>query len=114
MVPGSQNVFQRSLISVVCSLSRWNCHPANRTIVETTPECPQETGVNIRWPKNSRRGRWSRFTNMVSRLTDLPTEILEEILLHLPGQDIVKLEAVRCIVVIPDDSALTLVFHCAV
>jgi len=67
-----------------------------------------ETGVNI---------RWSRFTNMsalISRLTDLPTEILEEILLHLPGQDIVKLEAVRCIVVIQDDSALTLTLCCAV
>jgi len=77
---------------------RWN-----HTRVSST-----ETGVNI---------RWSRFTNMsalISRLTDLPTEILEEILLHLPGQDIVKLEAVRCIVVIQDDSALTLTLCCTV
>jgi len=30
-----------------------------------------------------------------SYLTTLPTEILEQLLLHLPGQDIVKMEAVR-------------------
>ena len=30
-----------------------------------------------------------------SRLTELPVEILEKILLHLPGQDIIKIEAVR-------------------
>ena len=29
------------------------------------------------------------------RLNGLPTEILEHVLLHLPGQDIVKIEAVR-------------------
>ena len=28
-------------------------------------------------------------------LTDIPGELLEQILLHLPGQDIVKMEAVR-------------------
>ena len=31
----------------------------------------------------------------VSRLTGLPTEILEQIFLHLPGQDIVKMDGVR-------------------
>jgi len=54
----------------------------------------------------------SRFTNIMSApiscLAELPTEILEQILLHLPGQDIIKMEAVQCIVVIPDDPALTL------
>jgi len=31
----------------------------------------------------------------VSHLTELPIEITEQILLHLPGQDIIKMEAVR-------------------
>lgn len=31
----------------------------------------------------------------ISHLTELPIEILEQILLHLPGQDIIKMEAVR-------------------
>ena len=30
----------------------------------------------------------------VSHLTELPVEILEQILLHLPGQDVIKMEAV--------------------
>jgi len=42
-----------------------------------------------------------------SHLTELPTEILENILLHLPGQDIVKLEVVRYVVATQHDSALT-------
>jgi len=29
------------------------------------------------------------------RLTELPIEILEKILLHLPDQDIIKMESVR-------------------
>jgi len=43
----------------------------------------------------------------MSRLPELPTEILEQVLLHLPGQDVVEIEAVRCVPVIPKDSALT-------
>ena len=35
------------------------------------------------------------------RLTELPTETLEQILLRLPSQDIVKMEAVRPIITIP-------------
>ena len=31
----------------------------------------------------------------VPHLTELPIEILEQILLHLPGQDIIKMEVVR-------------------
>jgi len=31
----------------------------------------------------------------VPRLTGLPAEILEHVLLHLPGQDIIKMEVVR-------------------
>lgn len=34
-------------------------------------------------------------TTSALRLTELPTEILEQILLHLPGQDIIKMDAVR-------------------
>ena len=41
------------------------------------------------------------------RLTELPVEILEQILLHLPGQDVVKMEVVGCVIAIPHDSALT-------
>ena len=40
------------------------------------------------------------------RLTDFPIEILEQILLHLSGQDIVKVEAVRCVFAILHDSML--------
>ena len=39
-------------------------------------------------------GRWFGSTATsasVSRSTELPIEILEEILLHLPGQDVVKM-----------------------
>ena len=43
-------------------------------------------------------------------LTELPIEVLEQILLQLPGQDIVKTEAVWCVIAIPPDSELT--FHC--
>jgi len=42
------------------------------------------------------------FSNLVSALipclVGLPTEILERIPLHLPGQDIVKMEVVRGVV----------------
>jgi len=31
----------------------------------------------------------------IPRLTELPLEILEQILLHLPGQDIIKMDVVR-------------------
>jgi len=31
----------------------------------------------------------------VSRITMLPVEILEQIFLHLPGQDIIKMDLVR-------------------
>ena len=31
----------------------------------------------------------------ISHLTELPIEILEQILLHLPGQDIIKMDTVR-------------------
>ena len=41
------------------------------------------------------------------RLTELPIEILEQILLYLPSQDIIKMEVVRHVVAIPHDSALT-------
>ena len=47
----------------------------------------------------------------ISRLSNLPIEILEQILLHLPGQDIVKMEGVR-VFAISDDPLLTL--RCAV
>jgi len=43
----------------------------------------------------------------MSRLTELPTEILEKILLHLPSQDVVKLEVVRYVVATQHNSALT-------
>jgi len=41
------------------------------------------------------------------RLSELPVEVLEQILVHLPGQDIVKVEVVRRVVVTSHDSALT-------
>ena len=34
----------------------------------------------------------------VSHLTKLPVEVLEQIFLHLPGQDVIKVEAVRGVV----------------
>ena len=40
-------------------------------------------------------------------LTTLPTEILEPILLHLPGQDIIKVEAVRRSIVNEPEPSLT-------
>ena len=43
----------------------------------------------------------------MSCLTVLPIEILEQILLHLSGQDIVKVEAVRGPVVISRGSTMT-------
>ena len=44
----------------------------------------------------------------IFRLTELPIEILERMLLHLPNQDIIKMEVVRCVVTVPHDLALTL------
>ena len=41
-----------------------------------------------------------------SRLTELLTEILEQMLLHLPGQDIIKMEAVRSATVIERHTSL--------
>ena len=40
-----------------------------------------------------------------ANLTDLPVETLEQILLNLPGADIVKIEVVECFVATPYDSA---------
>lgn len=45
-------------------------------------------------------------------LAGLPVEILEKIFLHLPGQDVIRLEAVWCVMTIPHDSALT--FRCTI
>ena len=39
----------------------------------------------------------------VVHLVELPTETLEQVLLHLPGQDIIKMEAVRRLPPIPRD-----------
>ena len=39
--------------------------------------------------------------------TELPIEILEQILLHLPGQDIIRMEVVWCTVIISRDPVLT-------
>jgi len=43
----------------------------------------------------------------IFRLTELPVEILEQIFLHLPGQDVIKMEVVRRVIAIPYDSSLT-------
>ena len=43
----------------------------------------------------------------VPRFTEFPTEILEQILQHLPGQDVVKMEMVRPAIATPHHSALT-------
>ena len=49
----------------------------------------------------------------IFHLTELPIEILEQILLlYLPGKDIIKMEAVRWVIAIPHDSILT--FCCTV
>ena len=48
----------------------------------------------------------------IFHLTELPIEVLEQILLYLPGEDIIKMEAVRCVIAIPHDSILT--FCCTV
>ena len=49
---------------------------------------------------------------MAHCLAGLPIEILEQIFLHLPGQDVIKLEAVRCVIATLRDPALT--FRCMV
>ena len=49
---------------------------------------------------------------MAPCLAGLPIEILEQIFLHLPGQDVIKLEVVRCVVATLRDPALT--FRCMV
>ena len=36
-----------------------------------------------------------RSCRSLPRLTELPVEILEQMLLHLPGQDIIEMEVVR-------------------
>jgi len=43
----------------------------------------------------------------VFRLAELPVEILEQVLLHLPIQDVIKGELVRSVIAIPCDAALT-------
>ena len=45
-------------------------------------------------------------------LTELPVETLEQVLLHLPGQDVIKMEVVWCATAIPHDS--TLAFRCTI
>jgi len=40
-------------------------------------------------------------------LAELPAEILEHVLLHLPGQDIIKMEVVRGLRLTPRKSLLT-------
>lgn len=47
-----------------------------------------------------------------SRLTELPIEILEQVLLELPGQDLLKMVMVWRVVTIPHGSAL--IFHCMI
>jgi hypothetical protein len=42
------------------------------------------------------------------RLSEIPTEILERVLLHLPDRDIIKVEAVRTLLQSPRGRALTL------
>ena len=49
-----------------------------------------------------------------SCLTELPNEVLEQILLHLPGQDIVKVEVVWCVIAIRHDPGLTRTFRCMI
>ena len=41
------------------------------------------------------------------RFTELPVETLEQVLLDLPSQDVIKMEVVWCAIAIPHDSALT-------
>jgi len=48
----------------------------------------------------------------VFRLTELPVETLEQVLLHLPSQGVIKMEVVWCVIAIPHDSALT--FRCVI
>ena len=43
----------------------------------------------------------------ILRLTGLPTEILEKILLYLPSQEVIKMEVVRYIVATQHDPAPT-------
>ncbi|KAF9645017.1 hypothetical protein BDM02DRAFT_3120943 [Thelephora ganbajun] len=45
---------------------------------------------------------------LVSHLSELPIETLEQIFLYLPGQDIIKMEAVRCLDSTPYGRVLTL------
>jgi len=52
------------------------------------------------------------MSTSILRLTELPIETLEQILLCLPGQDVIKMEAVRRVIPIPHNPALT--FRCAV
>ena len=44
-------------------------------------------------------------------LAELPTETLEHVLLYLPGQDIVKMEAVQRLPLIPPESSLIFVLY---
>ena len=43
-------------------------------------------------------------------LTELPVETLEQVLLHLPGQDVIRVEVVWCVTAIPHGSRLTFLY----
>ena len=72
-----------------------------------------ETGHRFRYrPKPAPRAlvgshKHDAMSVCMPHLTELPTEILEKILLHLSSQDIVKMEVVRYVAATQHDSALT-------
>lgn len=129
---GSPNVPREPFICfllylhVIDALSRWDCRPVNWCVVDRytkTKTRKREIIRDRRRAADSRRQSsalerpvtstgLAHNSNTMSmlRLTELPIEILEQILLHLPGQDVFKMEAVRHVVAIPHNSALT--FHC--
>jgi len=76
-----------------------------------------DQGAPVGWPLTTTT-RWASTNPKIMsaplpNLPELPVEILEQVLLCLPGQDIVKMEAVRCVIVIPRDST-ALTFGCTV
>jgi len=66
----------------------------------TTPmyHLPASSALSILSTTN--RPTSNRMPASIFRLTELPVEILEQVLLHLSGQDIIKIEVVWPVVVI--------------
>ena len=79
-------------------IADWYLHPVNRSTRGNTAKCRTSGIADACYPRTTTTPGSADFQTMsapLPNLAELPVEVLEQILIRLPGQDIVKMEAVR-------------------